>query len=301
VRRVELTRCRVDEDALLRKRARQEDVPVVFSEPGVYCLDGEPAIIYGRLGGRYDAMRWAVTSIRYQTEVRTEPGGALQNQRRRKKQAASFGGGSRIFGFRPPIAYNPQGSIPALASLSRWFPQQHAVICEFGQLLAGIYREFAPETFERHAKAISGIRSEYLIPGTPFTSGIVNQNNPLGYHYDRGNFEGVMSCMVVFRDLVEGGTLNVPALGAGFSLDDGAFLLFDGQRWLHGVTPIKRLTSKAYRYSVVYYALRAMERCGSAEEELRKARRARVGVERRRRSEDKKNPPSEPDGGPGES
>lgn len=155
-------------------------------------------------------------------------------------------------------------------------------MCDFGRKMTGIYRAMAPERSARHAKLLEEVLPDYVIPGTLFTSGIVNRNNPLNYHFDKGNFDGVMSCMAVFRRLIKGGDLVVPELGVGFRLEDHTYLLFDGQRYLHGVTPIRRMNSTSYRYSVVYYSLRSMARCESPEAEMKKARKKRVGIERRR-------------------
>jgi hypothetical protein len=110
----------------------------------------------------------------------------------------------------------------------------------------------------------------------------VNKNNALNYHFDGGNFEGVMSCMVVLRKNLEGGFLSVPEIDARFLLEDRSYFLFDGQKLLHGVTPIKRLNRNAYRYSIVYYAIRNMMKCGTLKQELDHARKGRMEIEKKR-------------------
>ena len=44
-------------------------------------------------------------------------------------------------------------------------------------------------------KTLAAVRPEWRIPGTIFTSGIINKNNPLRYHRDAGNFPRLWSCM----------------------------------------------------------------------------------------------------------
>lgn len=249
-----LSRREINTKALIRRTVAESDTEHVISEPGIYCLDGKPLIIYGRFGARYDKMLWALKSIDYQSSTRTN---GLKTH-------------SRIFGFRPRIPL--RSDFCSTTAMALTFPTQHSIVCEFGQMLGWIYRSFSPETFERHAELLKTVRSEWIIPGTPFTSGIINQNNPLKYHFDTGNFKDVLSCMAVFRHECDGGFLSVPEFNSRFMLDDHTFFLFDGQEILHGVTPIKKWNSTSYRYSVVYYALRSIGDCQSCEEELKRIR-----------------------------
>ncbi len=280
--RFDLSRREYDRAALERRAAQDSDVTQWCLEPGVYHVDGAPAIIYGLFTKRYDRMLWATSRLPFFQEKRTVAGGNIKSGVRISTSKKDGLGKSTIFGFRPPIAYTPSGMLPGPCALQRSHPAEHGIICDFGELMTELYREFAPECAARHSKLLEDVLPEYVIPGTVFTSGIVNQHNALKYHFDKGNFEGVMSCMAVFRQMTSGGSLVIPELGAGFPLEDHSFLLVDGQRYMHGVTPIKRMNRTAYRYSVVYYALRAMARCETAGAELERVRRKRVDIERRR-------------------
>jgi hypothetical protein len=281
--RFELKSRPYDLAALQRQIAKETDAEKWCTEPGVYHVDGRPAIIYGRLPTHSsDRTLWAVSSIPFTQEKRTVAGGNIKSGVRIATSKKDGLGKSCIFGFRPPIAYNPFGAIPGPTALTKSYPAQYEELCRLGRSLQEEYRAGAPGEFARHEAMLRDVIPEYIIPGTIFTSGIVNQNNALKYHFDKGNFEGVMSCMAVFRSLTGGGHLVIPELGAGFTLDDHSYLLFDGQRYLHGVTPIHRMNKRSYRYSVVFYSLRAMARCETQEKELRAARLKRVEIERRR-------------------
>lgn len=251
--RYSLQRRAIDKKALLRRSALESDTEHIVSEPGVYELDGVPTIIYGKLP-KNERMLWALRTIEYQTSTRT----------------AGLKTTSRIFGFRPRIAL--RSDFCSITSMALDFPKQHKTICEFGQDLARLYEACAPETYRRHCEEVKAVLPDWMIPSTPFTSGIVNENNPLKYHLDSGNFEGMFSCMAVFRKECEGGYLSVPEFNTRFFLDDHSYLLFDGQALLHGVTPLKTITSDGYRYSVVYYALKSMVDCGTRDEEIKRIR-----------------------------
>ena len=132
------------------------------------------------------------------------------------------------------------------------------------------------------ALAEEKIPHEYRLHGTAFTSGIVNENNPLKYHYDAGNFRGVWSGMIVFKSGIEGGHLALPEFGLGVELCDRSLFLFDGQGILHGVTPIVRTRPDAKRYSIVYYSLQNMWSCRPLGEELDRIRQKRTEREAKR-------------------
>lgn len=277
MKQFELSSVTIDPKDFLRRSALETDTTEVFSEPGVYLLNGKPAIIYGRLDGKYEKMLWALKSLGLSQETRSAKGGHIRSLSKDRSKGL---GESRIIGFRPRVPFG--ANFCSVASSVLEYPSQSKIIFEFAQLLNNIYGAYAPEVAAKHSEQLGAISADWIIPGTRFTSGIVNRNNPLKYHFDRGNFEGVMSAMVVFRQLTEGGYLSIPRFGARWLLEDHTFFLFDGQSHLHGVTPIKKVNKHGYRYSVVFYALRAMGKCGTLEEELQRARVEKRGRERRR-------------------
>mgnify|MGYP003336309376 FL=1 len=112
------------------------------------------------------------------------------------------------------------------------------------------------------------IKNEWVIKGTPFTSGIVNKDNPLKYHFDSGNFKGVLSNMVAFKKNMNGGRLIIPAYNIKLEIEDGSLSVFDGQSILHGVSPFDKKNNDAYRYTIVYYSLEQMWKCETINDEL---------------------------------
>jgi hypothetical protein len=237
----------------------EKDCSRLITEPCVVMENGKPIIIYDMFQDAMARLAYAVKTTKYQTSDRVN---GLKTT-------------SRIFGFRPRTAIrNDYCSATSFASQQ---PEQHAIICEFGQKIAWQYQRRFPEEYQKQLETVQGkIRKEWIIPETPFTSGIVNKNNPLNYHYDAGNFDGVKSCMIVLKKGIQGGHLCVPAYDLRFDLKNGAVLMFDGQSILHGVSKITKADDFSYRYSIVYYSLKNMCNCGSPQEELARIRKMRL-------------------------
>jgi len=141
--------------------------------------------------------------------------------------------------------------------------KQHHIITDFAKELVGYYREHFPEQYEFHNK-------------------IVNKNNQLKYHYDAGNFKGVLSNMVVFKRDVEGGHLIIPELDIALEVEDNTLTIFNGQDILHGVSTIEYENEHAYRYSVVYYSLEQMWKCEPLGEEIKRIRKVKTEREKKR-------------------
>lgn len=191
---------------------------------------------------------------------------------------------SRIFGYMPRVAF--RNDFCSSTSLATEQPREHAAICNYGKQLAKLYSDFSEETYQKHLETTeSKVLEEYRIPETPFTSGIINKNNPLKYHFDSGNFKNVYSCMVVFKHKVKGGYLSMPEYNIGFECAHNTAMMFDGQESLHGVTPIKRESEMSRRYSIVYYSLRQIWNCLPLDEEIARLRNRKYEVANNRLSD----------------
>lgn len=223
-------------------------------------VDGKPKILYAKINADTSHLRWAVKNIEYQETLRTN---GLKTR-------------SAVFGFSPRVTMRKD--FCSATAMSRNFPKQHHVICDFAKELTKLYQEYFPETLERHYEVAKGkIKSEWTLTGTPFTSGIVNKNNPLKYHHDAGNFKNVLSNMIVLKRGVIGRRLVCPEFDVKFECDDNHVVIFDGAKILHGVTPIIKPEGdeNCYRYSVVYYSLEQMWNCDHVNEEVKRIRRVK--------------------------
>ncbi|MEK0347052.1 MAG: hypothetical protein QQN44_01825 [Nitrosopumilus sp.] len=188
---------------------------------------------------------------------------------------------SRIFGYKPREKI--RNDFCTSTQLAKQSPKEHAIICNFAKVITKIYKKYCGEIYEEHA----AITKEKLLPdwtiaGTPFTSGIVNRNNALHYHFDTGNYKNVYSNMVAFKSNTTGGYLAIPEYDIGLEIANNSLLLFDGQKILHGVTPIKLLSVNAFRLSIVYYSLQQMWKCEPLTVELARIKDVRTELEKKR-------------------
>lgn len=251
MRLLQLQRKEIDIKALKKRSALESDASIEISEPTIIMEGDEIRVIYGRLDDDCFDLLVAFQTIKYLESLRTS---GLKTR-------------SRIFGFSPRNAL--RSNFCGVTSMAFEHPKAHQTILEYGKKFDAIYQQAAPALYDRHRELFERIKPFWRIPGTLYTSGIVNKNNPLKYHFDAGNFKNVMSCMVVLKQNSEGGRLSVPQLDVKFNFENRSFIMFDGQALLHGVTPIKKLNSTGYRYSCVYYSLEQMKNCGEPEEEVK--------------------------------
>jgi hypothetical protein len=128
-----------------------------------------------------------------------------------------------------------------------------------------VYRKFFPAAYEDHAKRSGEILDIYRIGRrSVFTQGVINRSVGFKYHYDKGNFDGVKSAMIVVGEFT-GGYLHLPEYDVYVRIQPNTYFIFDGQILVHGVTKIH-----GRRYSIVYFTVERQTTCGTREEEIKK-------------------------------
>lgn len=243
-------------DLFKKRTALEEDAENIITEDTIITTNGQPVIMYCKIKENLDAMRWAVQNIKYAKGIRSR---GLVSQ-------------SAIFGYKPKVAMRQD--FCSSSAMAKNQSKEHFFITDFAKNLTNYYRDNFPKVFENHAKIVQEkIKDQWVIKGTPFTSGIINKDNPLKYHFDSGNFKGVLSNMVAFKKNMSGGRLVIPAYNIKLEIADGSLSVFDGQSILHGVSPFIKLNEKAYRYTVVYYTLEQMWKCETINDELIRIRK----------------------------
>ena len=263
--RLDLKRLPVDKEKFKKRTALRSDVTNLIKDDCIVYVDDVPVVLYKKLRTDTSALRWAVKSQKYATGKRTR---GLEST-------------SSIFGFSPRVAM--RHDYCTVTSMAQNYPKQHHVITDFAKELVGYYREYFPEQYEYHNALVEErVMQDWKIGGSPFTSGIVNRNNQLKYHFDAGNFKGVLSNMVVFKKDIDGGHLVIPELDLALEVGDNTLTVFNGQEILHGVSTIEYKNPAAYRYSIVYYSLEQMWKCEPLGEEIKRIRKVKTEREKKR-------------------
>lgn len=251
-------RKKIDLKQFVKRTALPSDVKEIINESCIIREGGRTVVVYLVIDDIPVELVEVLKRIRYEHSNRTS---GLMTR-------------SRIVGYRPRETIRKD--FCSSTSLARESPRDHATVCNFAAVLAKYYARYCPEIYGEHAKLTSEkILKEWIIPDSPFTSGIINKNNALKYHFDAGNFESVYSNMVGFKKDCMGGHLTMPEFDVGLEIADKSITLFDGQDILHGVTPFELTSAEGYRFTVVYYTLKQMWNCLPVNEEVVRYREKR--------------------------
>lgn len=245
------------------RSAQESDCSTLIEEDTTVFVDGKPVIVYiANVDQEASQLFDALTKIRYDSSTRTS--GLVTS--------------SRIFGYAPRNGIRNQPC--RSTSLALESPEQNAILKKFAKVAAGYYNRTNKELAELHQKMTDEkVLPNYQMDGSMFTSGIVNHNNPLKYHFDSGNYVGVWSAMFAFKRHIDGGYLACPEIDLAFKCSNHSLTMFDGQSILHGVTPIRKLKPDAVRYTVVYYSLKGMWSCETPSDEIERMRNKRMEIE----------------------
>jgi hypothetical protein len=259
MKRIDVERKEINKKDYIRRTARLSDVSRHIKEDAIVYHNGKPILLYKVLSTPPKDVRWAVKNINYQKRKRTH---GLQNT-------------SAVFGYNP--RQEKSQDFCSASAMGYDQPKQHYIITNFAKQIQKYYKDYFQETYKQHKEKVKEkVKDQWVIKDTVFTSGIVNKNNQLKYHFDSGNFKNVYSNMLVFKSDVMGGHLVIPEIDISLEVADNSVTIFDGQDLLHGVSPIDYNNSKAYRYSIVYYSLERMWQCLTIEEEVDRIREKKM-------------------------
>lgn len=263
-----LTRKEVDYRDFIKRTALEKDFDILIKEPCICTEDGKIKVIFDIVDIDTSQVLQDLKRIQY-----------VEGKRLRGLTSRS-----RIFGFRPRMPL--RGDYCSSTSLAKEAPDIHARVCNLAVQIEKYYEKYNPEGYEAHKKQTDDKIKDIwkLNQKSIFTSGIINKNNPLKYHFDAGNFNNVYSLMIVFKEGVEGGYLSLPEYGVGFELRNNSIIMFDGQDILHGVTPITYTTKDSHRFSIVYYSLKQMWKCLGITDELARVRNKKTEREKIRQN-----------------
>jgi hypothetical protein len=162
-------------------------------------------------------------------------------------------------------------------------PAAMAMLHDVFGIASELFGHLAPEVWAETMTATSSISENWKLPGTPWTSGIINDTAALPYHRDSNNIKGTWSAMLSLKHHIDGGYLHIADYDVYFAVPHGSLSMFDGQSLLHGVTPFRMQTPEAHRYTIVAYSRSAMKKCcADPQDEARRAARAATEADDRK-------------------
>lgn len=188
---------------------------------------------------------------------------------------------SRTFGYAPkrPVVLREGCSMSAIAST---MPDLEKTLEDYADIFSEDINEIDPEIAPRDRDALRDVLPDWRMgKAKVWTSGVINDTAALPYHRDGFNFP-TWSAMPVVRRGVRGGHLHLPEYDLVIPCADSTVTFFPGYKYVHGVTPITRTgkteaeRKKAYRVSIVYYALKGMKNCREYAEETALSRQRRT-------------------------
>lgn len=187
------------------------------------------------------------------------------------------------FGYQPPAPLRRRYGC-SRSQFNALYPEAMDNLADFCRVAEHVFRTQATDVHDRTAQVVRDtIAPAWLIAGTPWSSGIINQTAALPYHRDQSNIPKSWSAMLGCRGGVSGGLLHLVDYDVYLAVAHGSITIFDGQSVVHGVTPLTMVQPHGFRYTCVTYAKSAMGVCSAdpSEEAHRAAVQATVDEDRR--------------------
>ena len=248
----------LDFDEPLQHNYKLKEVPLeshyktFIKEDTIVRVKGKITLLYLTEMSEFKDLLWACNQLKFVKSTRSR---GLETM-------------SNIFGYAPR---NERRKLPCRATkMTTEYPNHFHLLENAAKFLCELYKKHNPEQYEKHKSlTLENNRKEYSLSDGAFTSGNINLNTAVRYHYDFGNYENVWSAMITLKKDIQGGFLSVPEFDLGIELSHKSALFFDGQSIMHGVTPITKLKKQSKRYTIVYYSLKGLWRCLEYRDEIK--------------------------------
>lgn len=157
-------------------------------------------------------------------------------------------------------------------------PEKFAAMLPLFAEVSEVFRQNWEEKWKLQNEVVAKTHTDFVIPGTVFTTVTVNKNYRTAAHRDPRNLKDSISTMLVIHDgKIDGGELILPELDVALRFRNGDLVWFENQKRIHGNAPVTRYGSKAQRCSMVFYYREKMTECGSHLAELERAKNRKMG------------------------
>jgi hypothetical protein len=156
-------------------------------------------------------------------------------------------------------------------------PREFAKCVPFVRAVDAVFKASIPERYAAQMAFMDKTENDWKIKGTAFTTVTVNKNFRTAVHKDRGDLkEGFGVITVLQGGIYAGGYLCFPQYRVAVDMRNADVLMCDVHEW-HGNTPIYGERGRFERVSCVFYYRANLHLCGSAEEELERAKSRKPG------------------------
>lgn len=150
-------------------------------------------------------------------------------------------------------------------------------VLPFLQDISSVYEREASDRFALQKAVNDETHSDWIIPGTQFTTVTVNRNWQTAVHTDAGDLKDGLSCITALRaGSYSGCELVFPHYRLGVDLRSCDLLMFDSHH-MHGNLPLLGKLGGFERVSLVLYVREKMRKCLSVEGELDRAKNRKPG------------------------
>jgi hypothetical protein len=146
----------------------------------------------------------------------------------------------------------------------------------FLQFASDEFRREVPDRWSNQNQFVEKTHPDFRIPGTAFTTVTVNSNWQTATHQDAGDLRQGFGVMATLGHDYDGCHLVFPQYRVAFRMKPGDLIFDDVHQW-HGNTPLKLTAEGGERLSLVLYYREKMISCGSASEELERAKNRQPG------------------------
>ena len=148
----------------------------------------------------------------------------------------------------------------------------------FFQAVSAVFKEYGGEHYDRQCDAAMQCHPDWVIPGTVFSTVTVNKNFRTAAHFDAGDFQPGLGCLTALRrGKFSGCFFTYPQFRVGVNVGTRDVLLSNVHE-LHGNTEIIGNRGTFERVSQVHYFRTNMVMCGSAMQEMNRAKARNIGA-----------------------
>lgn len=234
------------------------DYNKLITDDALIELEGNMPMYYGELDNIPENLRYSLSQLKYSKSKRAN--GVESNS-------------VVLFGSKPanPRKENFCHQAPLMYNSGEHYP----TIIQTAQAMDKAFKKAMPSYYKLAQGLLALDKPErriyprFIIPNTIYTTGIINLNNELVYHYDKANMNGFLSVLLTLRSGMGGGYLVFPEYRMAVECKDGYILIFNGHKLLHGVSQLitNKMAMNSYRYSIVCYTWEKMTKCYETQEE----------------------------------